>query len=565
MDSSYKQSMIDNMPSGYFVTDVTQSIQFANRYALSHLGYENLLQRPLSEILTRASCILFESYVSPLLVREGVCNEIQLSLKTASGEKLPVVLNARREESDGEVHWTFIGATQRDKLFHELVQARNLLEEKNRLLEARTVTDDLTGLANRLSVTQYLTEHLKNARVRQTQIVVVFIDLDGFKAINDSHGHLVGDQVLKAVGQRLAGSLRTSDLVARYGGDEFVVLLEHGTGESKKNERMILRLLQKLRTPFQINGQMLSLSASAGATVYPQPGAVEPEQLIRQADQAMYKSKLAGKDQVSWFDPQWEATQRTYHELISQMRAGIKQDQFVLHYQPKINLLTGAVVGAEALIRWQHPERGMLMPMDFLPHIDSHHIEQELGDWVIDSALRQIGNWRARGLLLPVSVNVSAYYLMSEKFLDRLLALLHNYPGVPASQLELELLESSAIDDSRNISSIAGVCQRMGIKIALDDFGTGYSTLSHLRNLSVDVLKIDRSYVQDMLTNPSNVAIIRGIIGFAKAFNCLIIAEGIETDEQLNALVNLGCHYGQGYYIARPMPAESIESWIAAR
>lgn len=565
MDSSYKQSMIDNMPSGYFVTDVTQSIQFANRYALSHLGYENLLQRPLSEILTRASCILFESYVSPLLVREGVCNEIQLSLKTASGEKLPVVLNARREESDGEVHWTFIGATQRDKLFHELVQARNLLEEKNRLLEARTVTDDLTGLANRLSVTQYLTEHLKNARVRQTQIVVVFIDLDGFKAINDSHGHLVGDQVLKAVGQRLAGSLRTSDLVARYGGDEFVVLLEHGTGESKKNERMILRLLQKLRTPFQINGQMLSLSASAGATVYPQPGAVEPEQLIRQADQAMYKSKLAGKDQVSWFDPQWEATQRTYHELISQMRAGIKQDQFVLHYQPKINLLTGAVVGAEALIRWQHPERGMLMPMDFLPHIDSHHIEQELGDWVIDSALRQIGNWRERGLLLPVSVNVSAYYLMSEKFLDRLLALLHNYPGVPASQLELELLESSAIDDSRNISSIAGVCQRMGIKIALDDFGTGYSTLSHLRNLSVDVLKIDRSYVQDMLTNPSNVAIIRGIIGFAKAFNCLIIAEGIETDEQLNALVNLGCHYGQGYYIARPMPAESIESWIAAR
>ncbi|MEX0741040.1 MAG: EAL domain-containing protein [Pseudohongiella sp.] len=478
---------------------------------------------------------------------------------------MPVVLNARLDESGKEIHWTFLGAKQRDKLFQELVQARNLLEEKNRLLEARTVTDDLTGLPNRLSVTQYLTEHLQSAGHRQTQIVVVFIDLDGFKAINDSYGHLVGDQLLKAVGQRLAGGLRTSDLVARFSGDEYIVILEHDTDESKNNETMILRLLQKLRAPFRINGQMLTVSASAGATVYPQVGAVEPEQLIRQADQAMYKSKLAGKDQISWFDPECEANQKTHHELIAQIRTGIKDDQFVLHYQPKVNLITGDVIGAEALIRWQHPDRGLLMPIDFLPHIDSHRVEQELGDWVLASALRQTGIWRQRGLVIPVSVNVSAYYLMSEHFLDRLSALLDQHPDVPSSQLELELLESSAIDDSRNISSIVTVCQRLGIQVALDDFGTGYSTLSHLRDLSVDILKIDRSYVQEMLSSQSNTAIIKGIIGFAKAFDCQVIAEGIETKEQLSELVTLGCHYGQGYYIAKPMPADAVGLWMASR
>lgn len=554
------------MPSGYFVTDVKQNITFANRYVLQQLDHDDLSDRSLFDIFTRASSILFESYVAPLLLREGACDEIQLSLKTAGGNKWPVVINARMDKDRGnEIHWTFISATQRDKLFKELVEARNLLEEKNRLLEARTVTDDLTGLANRLSVTQYLAERLQSSRLRQTQIVVIFIDLDGFKAINDSYGHAVGDQLLKAVGQRLVGSLRTSDLVARFGGDEFVVLLEHAENESKHNVRMILRILHQLRAPFQINGQSLTLSASAGATVYPQVEHVEPEQLIRQADQAMYKAKLAGKDQVSWFDSRWEATQRSHYELTAQVRTGIKEDQFVLFYQPKINLLTGEVIGAEALIRWRHPVRGLLMPIDFLPHIDHHRVELELSDWVIRSALRQRESWRQRGIMLPVSVNVSAYSLMADNFLDRLSTLLSKYPELPGSQFELELLESSAIDDSRTISSIIAVCRRMGLLVALDDFGTGYSTLSHLRDLSVDVLKIDRSYVRDMLTNQNNIAIIKGIVGFAKAFNCQIIAEGIETAEQLTALVNLGCLSGQGYFIARPMPAESIEPWIMAR
>ncbi|WP_127556475.1 sensor domain-containing protein [Saccharospirillum alexandrii] len=557
---------LDLMPSGYLVTDNERSILYANRYALAQLGHDDLGGTPLFDIFTLASCILFESYIAPLLLKEGACDEIQLTLKAADGSKRSVVTNIRRDETDNNrVHWTFINASQRDKLFQELIDARNLLEEKTRFLEARTVTDDVTGLPNRLSVTQYLTERMSNPTLAQSQFVVLFIDLDGFKSINDTYGHAVGDQFLKAVGQRLARSLRASDLVARYGGDEYVVLLQQTADTANTNTLMIQRIVNQLNTPFQINGNTLSVSASAGATHYPQRSSVESEQLIRQADQAMYKAKLAGKNQIRWFDPDWENSQRTQHELTAQIRQGIELNQFLLHYQPKINLKSGTVIGLEALIRWQHPNRGLLMPGDFLMHIENQQIELELGDWVIDTALKQATQWHQRGLPLPVSVNVSGFQLMDPQFLERLTALLYRYPDLPRQHFELELLETCAIDDSMNIANVIASCRRMGLLVSLDDFGTGYSTLSHLKDLSVDILKIDRSFVQDMLTNPSNIAIIKGIIGFAKAFDCKAIAEGIESADQQAALLQLGCQTGQGYHIASPMPGESIETWLTGR
>jgi EAL domain-containing protein (putative c-di-GMP-specific phosphodiesterase class I) len=226
---------------------------------------------------------------------------------------------------------------------------------------------------------------------------------------------------------------------------------------------------------------------------------------------------------------------------------------------------TGEVIGAEALIRWQHPERGLLMPIDFLLSIESQRVEQSLGDWVIKTALKQANSWHQSGLSIPVSINVSGFQLTDPDFLNRLASALAIYPDLPHSQLELELLETSVIEDSKNVAGVIAACRRLGLLVSLDDFGTGYSTLSHLRDLSVDILKIDRSFVRDMLTNRNNIAIIKGIIGFAKAFNCKVIAEGIETYEQQIALLRLGCQSGQGYHISRPIPGKDVEGWIISR
>lgn len=564
MDQNQTSISFDDLPAGYFVTDSEWIILYANTYALRQLGYSDICGKPLFNILTRASCILFESYVAPMLLKEGICNEVQLSLRAVNGDKQPVVVNARLDFNClTKVHWTFIGAIERDRLIKALADARNLLEEKNRLLEAKTVTDEVTGLANRLSVAHYLTERIHGLQLLHRQLVVIFIDLDGFKAINDTHGHAVGDKLLKAVGQRLSGSLRETDLVARYGGDEYVVLLERASAKAKTNILMIQRFLNSLRAPFLIDGHILTIGASAGATYYPQRWPIEPEQLIRQADQAMYKAKQAGKDQICWFDPEWEGMQTTYHELLSHIRSGIEMDQVVLHYQPRVDLETGAVVGVEALIRWHHPDRGLLMPQEFLPSIDSARVQQELGYWAVNLALLQANNWHKIGLIFPVSVSVSGRLLMDDEFLGRLAALIDLYPDLPRSRLEIELIESSAI--AGNITKIVSACRRMGLLVALANLETGDTTLSHLRDLSVDKLKINQGYVEDILTNPKSIAIVEGVVGFAKAFNCQIIAEGIETEEQLVALSRLGCHYGQGYHIGRPMPAVDVESWFANR
>jgi diguanylate cyclase (GGDEF)-like protein len=566
MDKSSTPGSFDHMPSGYLVTDDDRSILYANQYALHYLGYDDLFGSPLFDIFTRASCILFESYISPLLLKEGSCDEIQLSLSTDDGYKRSVVTNIRRDrDDDNRVHWTFINASQRDKLFQELVEARNLLEEKTRFLEARTITDDVTGLPNRLSVTRYLADRMQDPSLTRSRFVIIFIDLDGFKAINDNYGHAVGDHFLKAVGQRLSRGLRATDLVARYGGDEYIILLEQTADEANASTQMVQRIVHQLNKPFQVDGNVLSVSASAGVTHYPQPLNVEPEQLIRQADQAMYAAKLAGKNQIHWFDPEWETIQRTHHELTAQVQLGIKENQFVLHYQPKIDLITGVAIGVEALIRWQHPERGLLMPIDFLLSIESQRVEQSLGDWVIKTALKQANSWHQSGLSIPVSINVSGFQLTDPDFLNRLASALAIYPDLPHSQLELELLETSVIEDSKNVAGVIAACRRLGLLVSLDDFGTGYSTLSHLRDLSVDILKIDRSFVRDMLTNQNNIAIIKGVIGFAKAFNCKVIAEGIETYEQQIALLRLGCQSGQGYHISRPIPGKDVEGWIISR
>jgi EAL domain-containing protein (putative c-di-GMP-specific phosphodiesterase class I) len=277
----------------------------------------------------------------------------------------------------------------------------------------------------------------------------------------------------------------------------------------------------------------------------------------------MYQAKLAGRNRYHIFDAAHDNSLRSLHESLERICLAMVRNEFVLHYQPKVDMHSGCVVGAEALIRWQHPEKGLLAPAAFLPLIEDHQLAVDLGEWVINTALTQIGLWQSLGLHLPVSVNVGARQLQQGNFVERLQAIMARHPQVSPGSLELELLETSALVDIEQVSKVIEICQGMGVKFALDDFGTGYSSLTYLKRLHVTLLKIDQSFVRDMLDDPDDLAILQGVIGLAASFNCEVIAEGVETVAHGTALLKLGCNLAQGYGIARPMTAERVPAWAS--
>jgi diguanylate cyclase (GGDEF)-like protein len=391
--------------------------------------------------------------------------------------------------------------------------------------------------------------------------VVVYLDLDGFKAVNDTHGHEEGDQLLITLTARMKQTLREGDTLARIGGDEFVAVLGD-LEDVNASVPMLSRLLSAAAQPVTVNGAVLQVSASVGVTSYPQAQDVEADQLIRQADQAMYQAKLAGKNRYSFFDAEQDSGIRSLHQVIERIRQGLASDEFVLYYQPKVNMRTGAVVGAEALIRWQCPGAGLLAPGRFLPTIENHPLAVELGQWVIDAAVAQMEAWQAQGLSLPVSVNVGARQLQHADFVLQLQNSLAAHPGVAPVGLEIEILETSALEDLVRVSQVIEACRELGVTFAMDDFGTGYSSLTYLRRLRVNLLKIDQSFVHDMLDDADDLAILQGVIGLARAFGREVIAEGVETVAHGVLLLQLGCELAQGYCIARPMPACEVAAWL---
>ena len=427
------------------------------------------------------------------------------------------------------------------------------LKENERKLERIAHYDALTGLPNRVLLADRLQQSMARCQRRGHSLAVAFIDLDGFKAVNDLHGHEQGDGLLVALAQRLQSSLREGDTLSRMGGDEFVAVLSD-LENTKDCEPVLERLLHAAADPVRLGDTLFQVSASIGVTLFPADG-VEPDLLIRHADQAMYQAKQAGKNRYHLFDVEQDTAVKTQREEITRLRQALTAQEFVLHYQPKVNMRTGQVIGAEALIRWNHPERGLLPPAAFLPAMHNHAISIDVGDWVISTALRQMADWQAQGLDLPVSVNIDARHLQKEGFSLRLAALLAAQPQVPTSHLELEILETSALEDIALVSDIMRRCQAMGVRFALDDFGTGYSSLTYLKRLGAEVIKIDQSFVRDMQTDPDDLAIVRGVIGLAHAFHREVIAEGVETIAHGTALLRLGCEHAQGYGIARPMPA----------
>jgi EAL domain-containing protein (putative c-di-GMP-specific phosphodiesterase class I) len=364
------------------------------------------------------------------------------------------------------------------------------------------------------------------------------------------------------MGFRMKRVMREGDTLARLGGDEFAAVMLD-LHDAKACSHSLNRLLAAASKEAQIGDFTLCVSASAGVTFYPQGEEVDAEVLLRQAGQAMYQAKLAGKSRYHKFDPSEDMIARSRHENLEHLRKALVAQQFVLHYQPKVNMRTGAVVGAEALIRWQHPDRGLLPPGMFLPVIEDHQLAVDLGDWVIESALSQMEAWQSSGLDLPISVNVSAFELQQPDFADRLAARLAKHPAIKPSNLELEVLETSALQDVVQASQVLKACRGLGVSISLDDFGTGYSSLSYLTRLPANILKIDQSFVRDMLEEPDNMTILEGVLGIAAAFRREVIAEGVETVEHGLMLLQMGCDLGQGHGIARPMPADELQPWIA--
>ncbi|WP_196800041.1 EAL domain-containing protein [Thioalkalivibrio sp. ALJT] len=438
-----------------------------------------------------------------------------------------------------------------------------MLKEHERQLERIAHYDALTGLPNRSLLADRLQQAMARARRHDARLAVVYLDLDGFKQINDRYGHAAGDRMLVEVAARMKAVMRSEDTLSRMGGDEFVAVLVD-VDNLYGCEAILKRMLKAAAEPVFQEGARLQVSASLGVTFYPEDNAdMDADQLLRHADQAMYQAKLSGKGRFHVFDAEHDRTARTHHETLADIRRALAEEEFVLFYQPKVNMRSGEVIGVEALIRWQHPEHGLLPPSRFLPAIEDHLLAVELGEWVIDRALQQVRAWAASGLDLAVSVNVAAFQLRQADFVDRLRLLLGRYPDIAPASLELEVLETSALGDMLEVTRHLEGCRALGVQVSLDDFGTGYASLTYLKQLPADTVKVDQTFVRDILEDPEDLAILDGILSLAEAFGRRLIAEGVETIELGDMLLLIGCELAQGYGIARPMPAEQVPEWIA--
>lgn len=420
--------------------------------------------------------------------------------------------------------------------------------------------DPLTRLPNRLLLANRFKEALILAKRHQTALAVCMMDLDKFKPVNDTYGHAAGDLLLIEAASRIRQHLRQEDTVARFGGDEFVLLI--GDADSKEELLQAIQRLQiAIAEPYSIEGEKVSLSCSIGLALYPEDDA-DADTLLRHADQAMFLAKQAGRNRVHLFDVKQDQKLNSSQKIISRVEQALINKEFELYYQPKVNMRTGQVIGMEALIRWQHPKDGLILPVDFLPFIEQNDVIIDIGRWVLESALTQLTQWQKKGRNWSVSINIAARHFHVPNFSLLIAQALKRFPSIRPEQLEIEILESAALGDVQHVQTVIEECKALGVRFALDDFGTGYSSLSYLKRIPVEVLKIDRSFIRDILNDKEDLALVQAIASLAVTFDREVVAEGVETVEQGALLMRLGCDVAQGYHIAKPMPAGNIDAWV---
>jgi diguanylate cyclase (GGDEF)-like protein/PAS domain S-box-containing protein len=431
-------------------------------------------------------------------------------------------------------------------------------------LEHLAYYDNLTGLPNRLLLNDRLNQSMTRVRRRGGFLAVLFIDLDGFKTINDHYGHEVGDEFLVVIGLKMKSVIRESDTLARLGGDEFVVILDDLDSETSV-DLPITNLLQSCNTKISLSGLSLKVSASIGVALYPSEQLnydTDSDTILRSADQAMYIAKQQGKNCHHYFDGNIDQSIVTRNNAIQAIQTGLGGSEFELYYQPKVNMRSGEVLGFEGLIRWNHGASELLSPSAFLPIIQNHPVGIELGNWVIHQALAQISQWQEKGMDLPISINIDARQLHQPDFVENLTAAIANHPNYKAGLLEFEILETIALTDRFEANLVIDSCRQLGIEFALDDFGTGYSSITYLRQLPIKTIKLDRSFITNITESHEDLRVVTNIMGLAADMGKQFIVEGVESIAQGEMLLAMGCELAQGYAIAKPMPASKVINWL---
>ena len=548
----FQASVLGAVGQPVIVTDLEGKVLYWNRAAEEIYGWssEEALGRSLGDLtVPKESLEKVEEVVSEL--RAGRTWSGEVLLRRKDGSYVPVFVTATPLfDARGDLAGMISVSSD--------ISERKALQDE---LERRASHDPLTGLPNRHAFVERIGQALRRTRRRQNsrEVGVLFMDLDGFKTINDSLGHEAGDRLLVAVAERLRNRLRSEDVLARFGGDEFAVLLEDTAGTSEAI-RVAQRIAEDLREPFTVDDFQVSLSTSIGITLGTAHANDDPERMLRKADSAMYRAKEQGPGRYAVFDPAMQARAQERLELEAELRRALEQEEFVLYYQPEVSLHDGKMVGFEALLRWQHPERGLLKPAAFVPIAEDTDLIAPIGRWVLEEACQQAKRWEEeRPLASPMTmeINLSSKQLRRQGLVRTVEEALAR-ADLEAHTLALDMTETVLIRVSEDNTQGLDALKEMGVRLGLDDFGTGYSSLSYLKRLPVDRVKVDKSFVKGLGENATDTALVRMIIDLCHTLGVEIMAEGIETSEQAVLLRDMGCDLGQGYYFARPLPGEEL-------
>jgi diguanylate cyclase (GGDEF)-like protein/PAS domain S-box-containing protein len=570
------EALFQQAPCGYLVTDDGGHITGVNDTFVSWSGYarQQLIGSKLQSLMPVGDQILYSTHCIPQLGINGAVSEIAVEIIDADGARRAALLSASRSPgSEGEpasVRVIIFSAHERRMYERELVAALRIAEEAEARraaaegeLQHLALHDALTGLPNRAGLKAKLDAVPGRSAVDGDRLAVLFLDLDHFKAVNDSLGHAAGDELLVTVAERLAAAAPDTSAVARLSGDEFVVA--DAFARPAEATALAAKLLEVLRTPVQIEGLEIVTSASIGVAAAGDE--VESlEDLIRRADIAMYRAKELGRSRWELHEPAISDPTVDRLRALGELRKGINEGALRVHYQPRVDLRTGRTIGVEALVRWQHPTRGLLPPSEFITMAEESGLVRPLGAWVLGETLRQADSWRRegrRGAGLEFAVNLSARQLSDPELVTMVEGALR-LRNIEPSQLLLEITETALMADPHGALESLRALKKLGVGLAVDDFGTGYSSLTYLKKFPIDELKIDRSFISGLGSDSGDSAIVGSCISLAHAVGIRAVAEGVESYRQVQTLKAMGCDLAQGYHFARPLPAPALKEWLDA-